>query len=183
MLVSQPQIRANFQAISKVFGQNHEPLNAKYQGYHDVLTFRQQGGDPTTSASQVALYTKAVSGNPALFFRPNSSQTPIQLTYPSLSTQTNTNPPTYPATQYTFIAGPFLVYFGYVAGATVGQPITVTPSSTLLYVGCVIKIATANDPKNQYTACATNVSGASFNIQYQTSLSPQKVFYFAIGKP
>ena len=125
ILQSQRQLLANFQAINNAFSTNHvgltkDPLVA---GMHDVLTLRPQAGDPTTSASQIAIYNKLVGGTPEMFYAPNSSQTPIQLTYPSIKSDSST-------TQYTFMAGPFVIYGGLVTNPSNGQTITVTPTTT-----------------------------------------------------
>src|SRR4029077_18551507 len=105
------QILANFQTINRVFADNHIALTVtdNVPGRHSVLTMRPQSVDPTTTANNVALYNKIVSSVPELFFRPNNNQTPIQLTYPSISTGlASTNPDVYNTDQYTFLAGPFV---------------------------------------------------------------------------
>ena len=107
MLKSQLQTKTNFQAMNNVFGQNHLPFtaDAEFSGMHSVVTFREQTGDPTTSAIQTSLYTKQVGSLPQLFFRPNSNQTPIQMTNSNVKTGLqSTNPPKYLAQQYSFIA-------------------------------------------------------------------------------
>ena len=188
MLISQPQIRANFQAIATTFAQNHESLNSSLQGYHDVLTFRQQNGDPVTTAGQVALYTKQVASTyPALFYAPQSSQTPIQMTYQTLVTgSNNATPPVYLTTQQSFIAGPFVIYMGYIAGATVGQGVIVSPVTTLLYVGLSV-LNTGIGALVSSTACATGINTSpgtgTFLIQFSTVSTSQNIYYFAIGKP
>ena len=68
---------------------------------HTLLTLRPQATDPTTAADQIAIYNKLVTGIPEIFYRPNSNQTPIQMTYPSLLTDSSN-------AQYSFIAGPLL---------------------------------------------------------------------------
>ena len=185
MLQSQPQIRANFQAINSVFSENHEDLNQEFQGYHNLLDLYKQVSDPVTAADQTAVYTKAVSGNPCVFYAPNSAQTPIQLTYPSISTgKNNAVPPVYLDQQYTFMAGPFVVYGGVIKGAAQNQTITLTPSTTLIYVGLFIRDfkTGAQGPLTFANACATNLSVNTFKIQFTTGLPVQDVFYLAIGK-
>ena len=188
MLQSQPQIRANFQAIFAAFAENHENLNNEFQGYHDLLLFREKP-DPITDANQVALYTKAVNSIPNLFFMPNNAQTPIQLTYPSISTGSNNAiPPIYIVQQYTFLAGPFVVYGGTLVGVASGQTITMTPVVTsLLYIGLTINGAhsstTPGDANIFATACATNILNNTFKVQFDSSLPVQNVSYFIIGQP
>ena len=184
MLESLPQIRTNFQAIDSVFSENHESLNSNLQGMHTVLNFKAQGSDPTTSATQVSLYTKTISSNTVLFYAPNSSQTPIQMTYPAITTGTNNaTPPVYLLAQQTFLPGPFVFYSGIIIGATQGQTITLTPSSTLLYVGLMIKDwkPGSQGPLTFVTACATNLSTNTFKVQFTNGLPVQNISYIAIG--
>jgi hypothetical protein len=141
-----------------------------------------QPSDPATSASQIALYNKLVpptTGTPALFFAPSSSQTPIQLTYPSL----NTSGPT----QYTFIAGPFVVYGGLVTAATIGQLITLTPTTNLLYVGLVAANIRNVKSNTSFLPVPTSINtpASTFTIQYSTPVLPGTlvdVYYLAIGQ-
>jgi len=185
MVISQPQIKSNFQAIYSVFAKNHVNINAgepgRLQGMHNFLTLRVQTGDPTTTTSQIALYTKIVSGNVVLFYRPSNNQTPIQLTYPSISTGLqSSNPDVYLPQQYSFMAGPFVFYFGNLS-VTDGQVITLTPSTTLLYVG-LTQIGGLGSNKN--AAAATNISVNLFTarIPEAPSTKPFPIYYMAIGQ-
>lgn len=189
LCTSQPQIKANFQAINSAFAEDHVALaNTQFPGMHKVLTFREQTGAPVTSATQIGLYTKAVGGIPELFYSPSSAQTPIQLTYPSISTGLqSTSPDVYFDRQYTFIAGPFVFYAGVIKAAAVGIPVTLLPATTLLYVGLSLYTTLSvgsvigNQGTNFANACATNIVGNSFNIQFQSNLPPQTVYYLAMG--
>ncbi len=187
MVVSQPQILSNFQEIFSVFSRNHAPLNSQtpgnLQGMHSTLTLRAQSTDPTTTASQLALYTKTITGVTSVFFRPSSSQTPIQLTYPSISTGLqSTNPDVYLDRQYSFLAGPFVFYFGEVM-VTDGTVITLTPTSTLLYVGLTSNIGGGSN-KTSSAATNINVGGTNFTVRIPvfSTAGPFSVFYMAIGQ-
>lgn len=180
MVQSQQQCKANFQSIFNAFAQNHKALNQENQGMHNALTFRQQP-DPVTSSSQVALYTKAVGGIPNLFFAPGSSATAIQLTYPSISTGLqSTNPDVYLPQQYTFVAGPFVVYGGLLKSVNNGSTTILTPTSTLIYAGLVMVSNTIGIL--QYGI--PQISGSSFTVQYATNSNPNKpdFYYLAIGQ-
>lgn len=185
MMVSQPEIQSNFQTIFSSFSENHVPLNseAPLQGQHSQIVFREQTGDPTTSADQVALYTKASGSDTVIFYRPHSNATPIQLNYPNISTGlASTNPDVYKTTQYSFIAGAFVVYFGKITGATNGQVIALTPSTTLIQVGCTLSAAFVLVTSTM--AIATNISGNQFTIKVDNTLpNPFDFYYVAIGKP
>lgn len=176
------QMRANFQAINSVFNVNHVPINGDpvdgyTEGQHIVLTLRDQGGDPVTSADEVAIYNKLVTGVPELFYAPNSAQTPIQLTRDSIDTTTAN-------AKYTFIAGPFTLYGGKISNPTNGQVVNLSPSTTLIYVGLVVTNVHPISATQIFSACATSVAGNSFTISYSASITnPNQldVYYFAVG--
>lgn len=188
ILQSQAQILSNFQAINATFGDNHSNLttNNETLGMHKVMTMRPQASDPTTSATQTALYNKLVSSIPALFFMPNSAQTPIQLTYPSIKTGNNgATPPVFFPQQYSFVAGPFIVYGGFLENVTNGFTVTLTPGTNLIYVDLTMTNLprfTGGGPFSG-TAAATNISGTSFVVNYQGTIPPivPDIYYMAIG--
>lgn len=70
---SQPQLLANFQAISTAFGVNHVNFNDPNgdQGKHKFLQMPQQNVDPATGNSEGAFYCKqgAYSGEAELVYR------------------------------------------------------------------------------------------------------------------
>ena len=177
ILQSQAQIRANFQAINTTWNNNHYLLTSsdKYQGMHNVLTMRAQGSAPTTDATHVGLFNMLVGGIPELFYGPSSAQTPIQLTYPSISTSESA------LTQYSFVAGPFVVYGGVIREATNGQVVTLSPTTTLRYVG----LQSANvmfRPLAIPNSIPTNITGSSFTISTSAvGLVSFDVYYLAIG--
>ena len=173
---------SNFQTINKVWSDNHYPLtgdqNQTFQGMHNVVTMRPQTGDPTTTAGQTAFYNKLVSSIPQLFFRPESNATPIQLTYQSINT-TGTQ-------QYSFVAGPFIIYGGFkTGGVTSGTTIALTPGSSLIYVG--LTTSSVQFIGTIGSAVATNVNASpganSFTIEFQSGVIVGTVYYFAIGLP
>ena len=172
------QLRANFQQINNSFSANHVSLvrDASIAGMHNNLTLRPQTGDPTTTATQIALYNKLVGGIPELFFRPNSDQAAIQLTYPSIKIDQSND-------QYTFMAGPFIIYGGFIPAPTQGQVKTLTPGTTLLYVDLTMTNA-KNLPGPALTTIApTNITGTSFTIHFQNQGAGVTfdAYYFAIG--
>lgn len=181
MIKSQGQIRANYQAINRVFSENHVQMNNDlFKGMHEIVNFRAQL-DPTTSATQIALFTKLVTGQIQLFYAPSSSQTPIQLTNSTLLTGLqSTNPDIYLPEQYSFIPGPFIIYGGKIIGATNTQVKVLSPSSTLLYAGVITIFKTAAGNPQSFT---TGLVGSAFTINLNPPATPQDLYYFAIGKP
>lgn len=179
MLQSQSQIKANFQAINNVFAENHIALNQENEGKHSLIDFQQNSGvDPATGADQVALYTKLVGGPgvPVLFYRPHNSATPIQMTYSSINTNIASTD------QYTFMAGPFIIYIGFIKSALNGTPKNLTPSSTLLYVHTTGILA--SNPTKLPVPCIGEITGAGqFTIRFTNSGTPPNmdIYYFAVG--
>lgn len=176
ILVSYQQLRANFQQINSSFSSNHVGLtqDVSVSGMHKVLTTQPQNADPATSSTEVALYNKLVTGIPQLFYRPANSATPIQLTYSSLKADSS-------ASQYSFIAGPFIIYGGNIENVSTGQTITLTPTSTLLFVDLTM----ANNtfiPFLQTNAYPVNITGSSFTIGQTVIQMPFNIMYFAIGQ-
>lgn len=177
ILQSFGQLRANFRAINNAFADNHVGLtqNDSISGMHTVLTLRTVT-DPATSASQIALYNKVVSSIPAIFFRPSSNQTPIQLTYPSIKADSSD-------TQYSFVAGPFIVYGGFLSNVSQNQLVTLTPGTNLRSVDLVVANPSVA-PTVLAMAIPVNIVGTSFNIRFQALVPPEKldVYYFAVGQ-
>lgn len=186
ILQSAAQIRSNYRAINKAMNANHALLtgDVSLAGKHTFVILRPVT-DPTTSASQVALYNKLVSSVPNLFFRPSSSQTTIQMTYPSVLTgDDGATPPVYLDRQQSFVAGPFVIYVGKLTFPISGTVITLTPASTLIYVSLVVTNAGAFG-LTRVSAAATNISGNQFTVQLgpDPGLLFYDIYYTAIGKP
>lgn len=183
ILQSQKQILSNYQAISKLFFVNHYPLTRDkiFQGMHTVLTMQPQTDDPATDANQLALYNKLDGTSTSqLFFAPNNSQTSIQLTSSFINT-TSTN-----AQQYTFVAGPFIIYGGKITNPTNGQVITLSPTSNLLYVGTTTANYTLGSLIQSTATIPTNVNTpmSNFTINFDTTggTTTRDVYYLAIGQ-
>lgn len=82
---SQPQILTNFSQLNTLFGIDHVEYNnatAANRGKHTKITYVQQGADPATLVSELALYTKNVGGVPKLFIREQTNGTVYQLNGP-----------------------------------------------------------------------------------------------------
>jgi len=173
---------ANFQAINQTFFENHVGLTSENNiGKHDSLTLRPQGSDPATNADQAAIYNKLVTTIPQLFFRPNTNQTPIQLSNEKLDTlQTGAGGDA----QSSFIAGPFTIYFGYFVNCPPSQLITLLPTSNLIYVGLsTVKTNAGNGPQGTYIATPINISVNQFTITHDAvSLVNPTIYYMAIGQ-
>lgn len=145
LLQSQPELLQNFAVSLQAWNANHVTFNNDDGGKHTMLTLRRQTVDPATAADEVALYSKNGVPAPAqaqLFYIPHNSATPIQMTYPSIL---NTG-----LGQYSYMAGPFIFYFGKIANATNNQIVMLTPASSTL-ITVLLQISS-----NKYTTNATN---------------------------
>ena len=178
MVKSQKQIRANFQAIATVFSENHVRMNDQFQGMHNFLVFRPQTVDPTTSSTQICLYTKLVSSIPQLFYAPSSSQTPVQLTYTNPQTGIQSkNPDVYFPDQYSILAGPFIFYAGLIKGVTDLSTKVLSPTSTIIYAGAKTIFI------DNKAARGISLTFTGNTITFFTGGLTLDVYYIAIGKP
>lgn len=181
ILQSFSQLRANFQAIDAAFSVNHASMSGDLDvaGAHTALTMLPQAAmtTPVTDADQICLFTQLVSGIPNLFLEPNSNQKPIQLTYPSIS---NTG-----LIQQSFLAGPFIVYGGFINAPTQSQNVILSPGSSLIYVDLTIAFYAGPITSIPVTAVPANITGMSFDISLVNTIVGQSfgVYYFAIGLP
>lgn len=151
---------------------------------HRVLTLRTVT-DATTSATQIAFYNKLVTGIPAMFYRPSSNQTPIQMTYPSLRTGLqSTNPDVYFPTQYSFVAGPFIIYAGFLSNITNPQVVNLSPGTGLISVDVILDNPKFPVGTVTVAAAAAIISGTSFTIQTLAfpGGSTTNAYYFAVGQ-
>jgi hypothetical protein len=80
---SQPQLLNNCQSLDQEMDVDHYSMansDANKRGKHAAARFTIQGADPTTLATEMAIYSKTVTGNTDLWVRPISNGTPFQLT-------------------------------------------------------------------------------------------------------
>ncbi len=173
-LQSGKQIRSNFQSIGQSFGENHSSMNYNPEaaGTHEALVIvpiKLPDIPPVTDATQLALYSKIVGGPaiPELFFKPNNNQSEIQLTFPSILSDATQSQ------QYTFIAGPFVIYAGNVVNPIQNQQVILPKMSQILFVGLTFSIFAQGLP--------VNVVGNIFEIQVTQASTPKTVYYVAIG--
>ena len=164
------QLRANFQAINGAFAQNHVGLtrDQTIAGMHNMMNMNPQSADPTTSATQIALYNKIVGGVPNMFFRPASSATPIQMTYNSVKAD-GTN------SQYSFLAGPFIIFAGEVFNQANNATITLSQATTLIFVN----MCASADP----VGVTPTFSGNVITIKLPVGFTSFTGFYLAVGIP
>lgn len=102
------QVVENFDTIQTAFELDHGAYDAGDQGKHNQVTMPESSSDPSTAASEGALYTKDTNSRSTLFYRQESDGTSIQMTGPD---------PSASASGYTFLPGGLLIQWGTVAAA------------------------------------------------------------------
>lgn len=123
---TQVPIQSNFQAISELIGVNHvgfsDPVNF---GKHNFTTFPFQGSDPSTTSTEMALYSKA-TGTPnagEIFARYPNNGTVIQVSGSSAGgAGASTN-------GWSYLPGNILMKWGQATGIIPGANTIVFPTS------------------------------------------------------
>lgn len=189
--ISQLQLVNNFASIFAAFTQNHQSFSLNNPGFHSALELITQSGDPTTSSSQVGLYSKSgTSSQPQIFFRSSSNGTPIQLSFQSLQFNSTNN------AYQSFMAGPYIVLFGRINSVVNNQTINyislfpgISLSSTATNLFCFIQ-PTLNtalpSPPTPVSATAYNLTNTSFTVNKSLISSPETpidIFFLVIGQP
>ena len=88
-------MRQNFTSINRGFSVDHVTFNAlQNEGKHNRVTFPPQGADPVLVADEMALYTKLIGGNPALFLSDFNTASIVNFTS---ATKANTGTMTLPS--------------------------------------------------------------------------------------
>jgi hypothetical protein len=77
---SQGDLLANFQAIKQLIDVNHATFGNANEGKHNFVSLPSQSGDPVTLASEMALYTKLVTGVPQMFLRNQTNGSVVNFT-------------------------------------------------------------------------------------------------------
>ena len=80
---TQLPIEVNFQSIASLIEVNHVGFNESLEGKHTFVSYVQQSADPSTSSTEMALYSKPVSGDKnilELFYRYPNNGSVVQLT-------------------------------------------------------------------------------------------------------
>ena len=118
-------IRANFDNLAAGLSNDHANINDPTSGTrltHDKVRLNKQALDPSTTSTQVALYSKDVQASsvnyPELFFRRVSNGSAIQMTTggltPLLGGDYLAPPALTDSTGYTFLPGGLVYYWGIV---------------------------------------------------------------------
>jgi hypothetical protein len=117
--VDQRDMLQNTSSISELIAIDHVGFNNTLGGYHQVIHFNNQAGDPAVIAGVGQLYTKTSSGDQQIFYK-SGGNVITQLTGPNA---------TVPGTNgYTWLEGDILLQWGFIAG-----PLPSSTTTALLF--------------------------------------------------
>lgn len=167
---SQSAIQGNFAAIdssSTGFAVDHVTLtDGTNGGKHKKMTMVQQGSAPSTGASEVDLYTKALGGQPELYLRQQSNGTEVLMTRGTPTSSSGEG----------VAFGGLQIRCG--SGSSNGSGISNNFSSSFS-TACVAVVASGRNsaqPTNDIKVTA--ISASAFTA---TSASGESIYYIAIG--
>lgn len=160
---SRTQVLNNFATLRTGIEVNHVDINAAGAGKHKFVQLIDATSDlPSTSASEVAVFQKLVSGNPRLQLRQPSSGTQIQMS--------GVDPDTTGTEGYTFLPGGLLIQWGQsaIAGTTT-RSITFPTTFTAATVPFTIQITgfrAGSDPGSSDVFVVTGTeTNAGFDLR------------------
>lgn len=178
---SKSQVRGNFTNYFNLISVDHNAPNATNQGYHKVIHFSNQGGDPATIAGVGQVYTKTVTdaygSGPQLFYRSGGGGV-SQLTGSSAT-----------ANGYAWCGG-ILIQWGSKTLLANGSATTITFNTTANCINFPNNIFnvqltmsdTSNSPsENGVFVKAGTLTTSGFNVVNSSSSVVNVVYWMAIG--
>ena len=179
--VSQAQLLQNFGQINTSFSVNHDALTdatSANWGKHTFVSLMQQAVEPTTIASEGALYTYSVtptggSAAPQLFWGPESDGATVQLT--------NYFAPLNAATGGTFLPGGLIMQWA-VVNCTASSVTAVTFPTAFSAAAFCVQVTGWQTASSNSVIFVVNasVTKTGFSIKNQSG-SAQNVSWLAIG--
>lgn len=180
------QIRQNFVEIDSTLTINHYSMNEANTGKHKFASFPVQAADPTTAASESAIYSK--TGVPNIFIRNQSDGQVYQLTnmkdasIASFATFTN-----YLGTLnggWTFLPGGLLLQYGILPSptdlATITFPLSFNSAAEVFSITLGGVRSNTND--KVISILDGSITATKFQVTLSGSSPPTNVFWQAIGK-
>lgn len=178
---SQPQILTNFFQANTLFALNHYAFNdatVALRGKHKIVVLPEQVAGPVTTATEGAIYTKSVGGEPNLFWRRRNSGNEIQMTTnitPATSVVGTTRRGT------SFLPGGLIINYGWqLVNGSVATPVAyLQPFSAVAYS---IQVSIERDSGSaQQTYIVETTSTANGFSVFSTTGGAHYVYWFAIG--
>ncbi len=173
---SKSVIRNNLDGEFQVFSVDHFNQNGPTPGFHQQSTYPNSSFAPTTVSGQLALYSKAISGNSALYsIRDGDPTTETQITTTAFTA------PLVASTGYTYLPGGLILEYGlFTYSFPSGTPDKGTKIVTfpLTFPNNVFNIqltakATSTSPNSPLTLYVTNIAGTldKFTVFYLNNSS------------
>lgn len=126
--ITQKPIESNFLAINEWINKNHVGFSDSVNyGKHNFTNLYFQNSDPSTSATEMALYSKATPGGPnagELFYRYPSNGTVVQLTGGGTGSSSSTTT----LTGYSNLPGGLMMKWGTATGIVPGSNVITFPT-------------------------------------------------------
>ena len=174
---SQSQLLTNFQQVNTIFALNHYAFNdatAGLRGMHRAVVLEAQAAGPATSATQGALYSKIISGQPNLVWRRLNSGPEIQMT--------SNLTPIIAATGYTMIPGGLVLQWGtvHVAGGSSANIPFPLVFGAVPYSITVTTIRSAGAGTMNIYVLNGSVTATKF--QTESTGGAHDIYWMAIGK-
>lgn len=166
--VSQSDIKNNFQALLTSWNVNHVDFNAAGAGKHKFVSLPNQAVDPATAVTELALYSKAISGLSQLFMRQQSNGTVTQLT----GDITNGNPGSI------FLPGGVIIKWGSTGVINDNSTVVFSSDFPTSCYGVLLTIIDPNATSKTVNVKTGSVTGHQFLVRASAALS---AFYIAIG--
>lgn len=173
---TEPKLRENFQSLNSFLSKNHVDIEttatpSANQGKHKFLQMPEQTSAPTTSANEIALYSKEANGVAQIFFRKEGDGDEVQLTGSS-TISTNGE---------LFISGVNIKWGTKIAGVF-GTTITFSsPFTTSIFNISVTSVTAAGFGKPSYAVEETTIGLSGFQVIHTSSPQPKSYFWMAIG--
>lgn len=181
--VTQAPILSNFQAINELITVNHvgfnDPIN---YGKHTFTTFPLQSVNPSTSSTDIALFTKSASTSNGIeiFYRYPSNGTVYQLTGGGTTSLAATN-------GYCYLTSTLLMKWGLASINTTGSTVVSFPTAGGIPAFTTVCNFVQYTPAANYTMNSNGPWISTFNTTSFTFNAPSggtfcnQIYWFAIG--
>ncbi len=168
---SQSQIQTNFSQSNTAFGIDHTAFDVvSNQGKHKKSTYVDQASNPSTSANEVALYTKNLSGASTLYLRKESNGTVVQMSGPD---------PVVAASGLSFLPGGIIIQWGTYTITNGNATVAVLFSSSFTTVYSLV--ITGNGSADSSRPYYTSLSASGFTGGRGGTAGTVNYTYIAIG--
>lgn len=172
--VDQPNMLINTNAIDQLIAVDHVSFNTANGGYHEVIHFDTQAGNPAPIVGIGQLYTKSVTFNAttdAALFYENGAGVVTQLTSPSGFSAATTG--------YAFLPGGILMQWGSSALNPGVAPVTVTTTINFPVAFPTAVFMVTGSPR---TGNSNRVPGMTYAVSTRTLTTFDVIVYMSVDQ-